>query len=240
MVSSRIWCLVPLLLSVSGCDYAPNQPGQQAAKHSQETSKFTPLKDYETARQVFWSKVYSGQVTSLYCGERFNSKQRRGYNVEHVFPMSWVTSAVKCGKRKQCRRNSDVFNRIEADLHNLYPARVDVNKERSSFRFGMVGGEPRKFGRCDFEVDYRARAAEPSPTVRGDVARSMMYMAYQYRHVGVKLFDRQAQLMLDWHKADPPSNQEKARNSKIEKIQGNRNPFIDKPNYAETVFGQRG
>ena len=194
---------------------------------SQRSRKALP--DYNTARSVFWKKLYNGRVNSLYCGESFNSSQRRGYNVEHVFPMSWVTSSIKCGKRKECRNNSSDFNHVEADLHNLYPARVDVNQERSSFAFGMVGGEKREFGRCDFEVDYRARFAEPSEQVRGEVARAMFYMAYQYRGLGLKLFDKQSALLLRWHEQDPPSDEELRRNRVIENIQGNRNLFIDNP-----------
>lgn len=192
--------------------------------------KSNPLPDYETARAVFWKTLYTGPVASLYCGESFKSSKRSGYNVEHVFPMSWATTGLKCGKRKQCRQRSKSFNRIEADLHNLFPARVDVNKERSSYRFGMVNGEKREFGECDFEIDYRARAVEPAEHVRGDVARAMFYMAHRYRDQGLVLFEKQAKLLLKWHEADPPSAEEARRNDVIERIQGNRNPFVDRPN----------
>ncbi|MFT5350905.1 MAG: deoxyribonuclease-1, partial [Gammaproteobacteria bacterium] len=36
-----------------------------------------------------------------------------------------------------------------------------------------------------------------------------------------------------WNKIDPPSKQEKIRNDRIERLQGNRNPYIDKPSLAE-------
>lgn len=196
-----------------------------------------PIADYETARKVFWGELYnSTNVQTLYCGERLDSERRRGYNIEHVFPMSWAANGLKCGKRKQCRQNSSQFNLIEADLHNLYPSREDVNKARSSHRFGEVSGEKRQFGRCDFEVNERARVAEPAPAVRGDVARAMFYMAYQYREQGLKLFEKQARLMLNWHKADPPSAAEQNRNDRIERIQGNRNPFIDQPELVESLW----
>lgn len=196
----------------------------------------SPLKDYETARKVFWRDVYSGEVTSLYCGERFSSRKRRGYNVEHVFPMSWAAKSLKCGKRKQCRKRSAQFNLIEADMHNLYPARSDVNHERSSYRFGLVGGERRQFGRCDFEVDYRSRVAEPAMSVRGDVARAMFYMALRYKDQGLKLFDKQARLLLTWHESDPPNQEERRRNKAIFKIQNNRNPFIDDPELLSDLY----
>ena len=102
------------------------------------TSNKTSIQDYETAREIFWSKLYRGRVSTLYCGDSFSSHERRGYNVEHVFPMSWVATSMRCGKRKQCRKSSVQFNFVEADLHNLYPTRADVNKERSSYAFGIV------------------------------------------------------------------------------------------------------
>ena len=205
-------------------------------KHGNRESSTLP--DYKTAREAFWRSLYPSKVTSLYCGEVFDSQRRRGYNVEHVFPMSWATNGLKCGKRKQCRQRSKDFNQIEGDLHNLYPARVDINKERSSYRFGVIGGEKREFGRCDFEVDYRARAVEPNEQVRGEVARSMFYMAYQYKDHGLTLFSKQAELLLAWHRADPPSKEELRRNDGIERIQGNRNPFIDKPELLDSLYRQ--
>jgi len=199
----------------------------------------SPIEDYKQARQIFWQSVYPTKGKTLYCGERFNTANKRGINVEHVFPMSWATNGLRCGTRKQCRLGSKAFNQIEADLHNLYPARVDVNKKRSSFRFGEVRGERRDFGKsCDFEVDYRTRVAEPAPEVRGDVARAMFYMADRYESQGLVLFDKQAKLLLAWHRADRPSQHEKERNNIIESLQGNRNPFIDQPELLNQLYQQ--
>lgn len=198
-----------------------------------------PITNYAEARQVFWSDLYPGTSKTLYCATEFHSEQRSGFNIEHVFPMSWVTKALSCGTRKQCRENSPRFNQIEADLHNLYPAQQNVNSARSSFRFGEVNGEPRSFGpACDFEISTRARIAEPAPEVRGDVARAMFYMAHQYRQQGLLIFNKQARLLLAWHRADPPSQDERARNDRIEYLQGNRNPFIDDPKFLDTLFEQ--
>ena len=230
----RKWALIVIAaLCLVACEPQRDTHSESSAVIAKPSR---PLADYDTARKIFWSELYAGQVESLYCGEPFNSRQRRGYNVEHVFPMSWATNGLNCGKRKQCRKRSAEFNHIEADLHNLFPARVDVNKERSSYRFGVINGEKREFGRCDFEVDRRARAAEPASGVRGDVARAMFYMAYQYQDQGLKLFDKQAKLLLKWHQADPPSKHEVRRNKRIQRIQGNRNPFIDQPALLVSLY----
>lgn len=197
------------------------------------------IKNYSEARQVFWKYLYPESGKTLYCAQAFNNNERSGINIEHVFPMSWVRNGLGCGTRKACRNNSAVFNQIEADLHNLYPARTDVNKERSSLRFGLIQGEQRKFGpNCDFEVDTRRRMVEPASDVRGDIARAMFYMANEYQQYGLVIFKKQQWLLRDWHQADPPSELEKSRNALINQIQGKSNPFIESPDCLLTLIEQ--
>ncbi len=219
ILQSVAWSL--LVLSIAAC------------AEQEESSKNTADKkitDYEQARAIFWQQLYPNGGDTLYCGRPFLPRARKNFNIEHVFPMSWVTNGLNCGKRKQCRSTSAQFNIIEADLHNLYPSRTDVNRARGSLKFGEVTGEARRYGRkCDFEVNSNSRIVEPRPEVRGDIARSMFYMANEYREQGLELFKNQANLLAQWNRLDPPSAQEKRRNDRIEKIQGNRNPFIDKP-----------
>ena len=186
------------------------------------------IPDYDAARSLFWRSLYNQGGETLYCGEKFGD-DRRGLNVEHVFPMSWVTRELRCGKRNQCRRRSERFNRIEADLHNLYPARREINDARRSYRFAEIPGELRRFGSCDFEVDDRQRTIEPRPASRGEIARAMFYMRDTY---DLPIFRKQTELLLRWHRADPPSDEERRRNEVIDKIQGTRNPYIDKPELA--------
>lgn len=198
------------------------------------------LKNYDSARPLLWNSVYRNGGETLYCGERFDSQYRKGYNIEHVFPMSWATNGLNCGKRKQCRARSQAFNRIEADLHNLFPSRSDVNQDRSSYRFGEVPGEQRRYGsKCDFEVSERNRVAEPAPNKRGEVARAMFYMADRYKSDGLVLFKKQALLLEDWHRSDPPSDEERRRNDVIETLQGNRNLFIDSPEELHRLVSSR-
>ena len=62
--------------------------------------------------------------------------------------------------------------------------------------------------------------------MRGDIARAMLYM--EHRH-GLTLSQRTRAQLLRWHRDDPPSDEERRRNDAIERIQGNRNPYIDDP-----------
>ena len=210
---------------------------QACAQEQLKSTTSSKVVDYETARKLFWQELYPGGGETLYCGRPFLPTARKGFNIEHVFPMSWASNGLNCGKRKQCRASSDIFNIIEADLHNLFPSRTDINRARDSFKFAEIDGEKRNFGReCDFEINARNRVAEPRPEARGDIARAMFYMATEYREQGLELFRRQALLLAEWHRADPPSKQEQRRNDRIEQVQGNRNPYIDDPDSLESLL----
>lgn len=177
----------------------------------------------------FWRGLYPQGGESLYCGDDFAAYDRR-YNIEHVFPMAWVTKALKCGKRKQCRKRSELFNEIEADMHNLYPARKSINKARGALAFGEIRGEKWLEPDCDFELDERARRVEPRPQVRGNIARAMLYMADRYP---VRLYPRQRALLLRWHKQDSVDTAERARDAQIRARQGNSNPWITGEAFAK-------
>lgn len=179
-------------------------------------------RNYLEILRVFWSEIYPDGGKTLYCNRKFAPFDRR-VNVEHVYPMSWVGRSLKCGKRDQCRRTSSRFNLIESDMHNLYPARKDVNQTRGSYPFSQIKGEQYAFKGCDFEVDYSSRQVEPAPEARGRIARAMLYMAEQY---DLDIFKRQRSLLEKWHRQFPPDAEEKRRNELIEAIQGNRNPYI--------------
>lgn len=180
---------------------------------------------YLSVIPVFWAELYPQGGQDLYCGQPFARYDRR-VNIEHVFPMAWVTRALGCGRRQQCRDRSPLFNRIESDMHNLYPALRQWNEARGAMAYGEIPGEDRVAPGCDLEIDQRRRRVEPRPAVRGDIARAMFYMEDRY---GLTIYPRQRALLRDWHQADPPDATERRRNAVIERLQGRRNPFIDDP-----------
>ena len=56
-----------------------------------------------------------------------------------------------------------------------------------------------------------------------------------YSKYGVLIKPEMINVLKAWNKEDPPSEQEKVRNDKIEKIQGRRNPYIDDPSLADQI-----
>ena len=188
--------------------------------------------DYFEALPLFWQEVYPQGGKSLYCGTSFGRNKGRSINIEHVYPMSWVMKALDCPSRDACRRSSRRFNQIEADMHNLYPARKEMNRRRGSHPFGMIRGERREYGKCDFEFDPRRRTVEPRAAARGNIARAMFYMKQTY---GLTIFRRQGEMLQLWNREDPPDPDERRRNRAIESLQGNTNPFIDDPKRGDRL-----
>jgi deoxyribonuclease I len=153
------------------------------------------------------------------------NKRTKRISWEHVLPAYWFGHQLQCwqdGGRKACRKN-ERFRQMEGDLHNMQPVIDELNGDRSNYRFSVLEGEPRKYGQCDFEVDFDGKKAEPPPYIRGDIARTYFYMVNQY---GLRLSKQQTQLLNAWNKTDPVDTWEKTRDSLIFKVQGNRNQFL--------------
>ena len=175
-----------------------------------------------------------------------NGERARRVEVEHVVPASWIGAGRTCWTKKICRDSKSrafkgrkcclaidpAFRRAYMDLHNLWPTVGEVNERRSNFAFGMIKGERRTFGRCDVEIDKRARLAEPRPEIRGDVARISLYMEAAH---GIHLSAHQRHLFEIWHRTDPPDASERLRNQTIGWLQGQQNPWINEPAKLSSV-----
>lgn len=189
----------------------------------------------EIAAHTFWKELYPGGGWSLYCGFKFNGTQRtaagRAIDIEHIFSTRHMALHADCQTRMQCREsNNRTFMRMEADLHNMYPVWQAVITHRYDLMFGLVKGEYWRFDDCD--IEWKTGIFEPRDIARGNVARAMLYMHARYR---VPVDKNALALYRVWNRIDPPSKQEKARNNVIERVQGDRNPFIDRPALADTA-----
>jgi hypothetical protein len=149
-----------------------------------------------------------------------------------------------------------------SDLHHIFPVDQYVNGTgHNNYPFGTVtmpaaytslNGSKR--GNCSYP-GYSGVVFEPRDEYKGDFARAYFYMAtcYQNQIAGWYANDANADaildgssypafeiwfknLLLDWNAADIVSAKEVARNDSVYKIQGNRNPYIDHPEYVEAVW----
>ena len=196
----------------------------------------------------------NGKIIDIYSTKRWNTGEKCGnyssvgdcYNREHSVPQSWFNEASP----------------MKADAFHVYPTDGKVNGIRSSFPFGeCANGESMpssgsvkglgKKGSCTFP-GYSGTVFEPDDEYKGDIARSYFYMVACYNtkisswsgeafngtsYPG--LADWTVNLMLKWHRQDPVSDKEKSRQEAIYKEQNNRNPFIDHPEMAEYIWGDK-
>jgi deoxyribonuclease-1 len=212
----RSGCLLLLSLVLSG------------SVHAEKLNDFD-----QVASNTFWSKLYPGGGWSLYCGYKFSAAKKTGnglnVGIEHIYPSSSMTLHADCSNRMQCRDSgNEKFIRMEADLHNMYPVTQALITYRSNYRYGLINGEDWRFEDCDLE--WKSGVIEPRQIARGNIARAMLYMHKQYN---IPVSKNNLVLFKVWNRIDPPSLQEKKRNDIIERLQGNRNPYIDTPKLAE-------
>ncbi|MEX0951885.1 MAG: endonuclease [Gammaproteobacteria bacterium] len=183
--------------------------------------------DFNTARAEFWQKLYPAGGWTLYCGMRFdNGRTEAGdvVEIDHIYPMTRAYKYLRCDSRLRCREETGVlYSLIESDLHNMYAAWQPLVIARLNTRFGELDGANAKYEGCDYR-QHRG-IVDPRPIARGNIARSLFYMRRQY---GLPL-PEDLDLLKAWHRGDPASDQEINRNDIIERVQGNRNPFIDNP-----------
>lgn len=178
----------------------------------------------QVRKTVFWPKLYTGDYQGLYCGRTFTAGTR--VSVEHAYPADWIAEANGCENRKNCPLQT--YLDASSDLHNLWPAEQRYNSSRGDKAFGIIPGETPRFPDedppCDFERTSGAQAiVEPRDSVKGDIARSILYMIWRYQLPE----HGQRSLMIQWSMEDPPDDEEKARYLKAKALQGRTNPYIE-------------
>jgi len=161
------------------------------------------------------------------CGYSPRKQPKRASRIEweHVMPAHHFGQHMKCwrdGGRKACKKDK-TFRAMEGDMHNLVPAVGEVNGDRSNYKYGINKGEARVYGRCDAEVNFKAKRFEPAPHIRGDIARTYFYMSEKHK---IRLSKQQRKLFTAWDKIDPADEWERTKNKRIERIQGDLNPYI--------------
>ncbi|WP_417801152.1 endonuclease [Tenacibaculum sp.] len=160
---------------------------------------------------------------------------------EHVMPAKFIgghlpqwanrNSFSECrnkkGKyisRRDCAYDlNDNFRRAHDDLVNLVPAVGELNGDRSDLNFAEIDKEVRNYGQCDFEVDFERDVVEPSPNVRGDIARIYFYMINEYN---ARISESQYKQMQAWSEGDLVDEWECKRNQRILEAQGKGNQLV--------------
>ena len=184
----------------SSCGYKPKQPSTKKGKVNKR------------AHRIEWEHI----VPAHAFGQSF-VEWRAGHP-------ECVTKGGKAYKGRKCASKvNKEFKLMEADLYNLVPAIGEVNGNRSNYSMDMIPGEIRNYGDCDIEIE--SRKVEPTEGVRGNVARTYLYMDWAYPDRGI-LSKKNRKLFEAWNKSDPVDLWECERARLIEKVQGNENHFV--------------
>lgn len=162
------------------------------------------------------------------------------YNREHIVPQSLFNEASP----------------MKNDIHFIRATDGKVNGMRSNYPFGKVGTASftslngSKLGNS-VSAGYGGTVFEPIDEFKGDVARMIFYFVTRYEtqlsgfssgdmlggsaYPGLQTWELNQ--LLAWHNLDPVSPAEIGRNNASYTYQGNRNPYIDNPNYVNLVWG---
>jgi len=142
------------------------------------------------------------------------------YNCEHVVPQSWFAKAEP----------------MRGDLHHLFACESGCNSFRGNFPyFDFADSQEALRHACGRREDD---GFEPAAG-KGPVARATLYFLLRYPgfigDAARELASDRLDLLLAWHEQDPVGEYERHRNLAIAELQGNRNPLIDRPDWAQRV-----
>ena len=157
------------------------------------------------------------------------------WNREHTYPRS--RGGFNDIEYDQVADGIDIFTTTKAD--SLRHANSDAHALRAA-----DGPENSSRGNQDYG-EYSGPTGNQG-SFYGDVARSIFFLTIRYNGLGVvsgnpanttvgALGD--LDILLDWHRNDPPDDYEMNRNNVIYNWQFNRNPFIDMPDLVEYIWG---
>lgn len=212
---------------------------------------FTQVSSYSDLPKYFqYTDVYpdSRRWWDMYSDIPLYAPSFSGLNREHSFPKSWWGGLT------------DIPAYV--DLNHLYPSEARANQAKSNYPLGTVDRTSAiKFQNGITTVGYPVAGQggsasyvfEPADEYKGDFARTYFYMvtcyqnlkwnqSYMYmlqQNIYPTLNNWAVKLLLDWNRRDPVSQKEVDRNNVVYGYQNNRNPFIDHPELAEYIWGDK-
>lgn len=210
------------------------------------TSTHKKLTTYDGLRDVYKQSDadpnINGNVIWFYTG---TSIKYNGFgstisdtNREHVWP----------------KQGGDAFPEKSgpgSDAHHLRPANQQLNASRGNNSFGEVSTTTKNIVKENGKTSYKNLCYQasstfyPGETFRGATARILMYVQtrwgdqYNLKFVlgsGHSKTIGDIEDLMKWHYQEPPTEAEIARNNYVYSVQGNRNPFIDHPEYATMIY----
>ena len=144
-----------------------------------------------------------------------------------------------------------------SDAHHLRPTETQLNSTRGSKNFDEVAqtsanivkeNGSSSYGNSAYGADALCYSSGsffyPAKGYRGATARILFYMQTRWGDHNLEFVDGagssktigKISTLLKWHLEEPPTEEEIRRNEAVFGLQGNRNPFIDHPEYAAQIY----
>ena len=201
--------------------------GKSSYKNCKEYAYYTDCQNGGTDNTV--SLIYSSYSAT---SDQWASDGSNGWNREHVWPRN-LGGKYETSDTPGC------------DLHHVRPSDARINSVRNDRKYGNVTGGTATTGVITTASggEYKGDYFEPLDNVKGDVARICLYVYVRYGAEYSALNNitnvfESVDVLLEWCELDPVDTWEMSRTDVVESVQGNRNVFIDYPEYAWLLFGE--
>lgn len=219
------------------------------------TGNAYPTTDNTSKRGKMWD-MYSDKTWS-------GSSQRAGsysvvgdvYNREHSMPKSWFGGSENNQPGTDPNHLFNTDGKVNGLRSNF--AFGEVSSANKTWTNGIQGAKATPFGLLGYSKTSGMTSVtvyEPDDAYKGDFARAQMYMAtayydwnltqdtnggycFTYSNNVSTMKTYYINLLTKWSNQDPVSQKEIDRNNAVYSKQGNRNPFIDHPGWANKIWG---
>lgn len=213
-------------------------------------------------REHVWPCANSGQLWT-HDGSSNNGPHNVDYNYyvgggSDLFHVRTASSSVNTA-----RGNSKFVDFDDPEFETFRSGVFDYNENNGKYALKIQGFETTSTGQKQF-----ADKCEVDDHMKGDVARILTYVWIHYGDrgfipdgevsnkghiykkadmigpltftniIGYPTMEQCALKLVEWNEMDPPSEVEKLRNDTVQKIQGNRNPFVDFPELMDQLFDE--
>ena len=252
-------CSAMVVFCASGCKHDNPPVGTVTIKYTDEYYKTlsvgikgeklkTELRELNTAKKVHTipyntnsGATYMGKVENTYALTDVDPNDPTkiiGFYDNVSYPAEW--DGGKTWNREHVWPDSRGGKLVENDVLMTRPCKKSINSARNNRAYGTssLTFDPGQYGYYNYRgiaarIIFYCALIEPKLTISDNVFNETNNMA-------------KLSLLLQWNKDYPPSESETAakelkveqnRNKVAQELQGNRNPFVDHPEFVDMIWG---
>ena len=164
--------------------------------------------------------VFNDKMKSVYIDDKLeidNMHKNSIYSMEHILPRSHISKVH--------------YN----DMHNIARTLNEMNLQRSNYKYTDTIDDCDKWKQLSYDnyVNHKRNLFIPNTSSRGIIARSLLYMKYEYKYNIMKVIDND--VLMKWFYDYPPSKSEIYHNEIVHKMQHKNNQFISQYNSNKKI-----